>query len=313
MQWVERNTVPEVSRDRYGRRRGVRVFSCFGGTISNETAHEICRNPQNVTSFTSGDPLPEIGSQWPSSQEDLVPMALDFYTAQIGGNEIIVTANYSTDFSEVGVEFSFQNAVVGIPFAVKVPTGQASNQSAGGLAFAWQLNNLNVLVAQSRMTISKKLHLSQIEDLNTCVENAANNVYRFAATNGDGAPLRFWKFEGASATQIGPEGLQVRYQFVSDPGNKTIRWPSIFSDTDKYVIPRQANTFPGTGDEFVRPPFHEVKVLPPDPPPGNVYITSQPNPPKFTTIPTAIIGDGALGQSPLLPGIPIPINVGGGG
>ena len=323
MDWVERNIVPDVSLDRYGRRRAVRVFSLYGGTISESTAHDISKNPQNYRN-SSNQPLPAIGEKWQTLGTDLTPLTLDFYTVQVNANEIIATANYSTDFDETGIEFSYQNVLVNIPFAVKVPTGQASNQSAGGLAYAWQLNNLSVVVAQPRLTISKKLHLTEIDNVHSAVRSSINGVYLFRITNATNASRSYWKFEGASVTQLGPEGLQVRYQFVSDPGNVTINWPSILNDTTQYVLPRQSTVFPPNGTEWVRPPFHEVKILPPDPPPGNVYNTSQPLPPKFTAIPTAIIGDGVNpgydepgGRFPALPGVPLPIRVttspGGGG
>jgi hypothetical protein len=310
--YKERNILPNVTRDRYNRRKGVRQFTVYGfNPINDQTCNNILKNPSSVTEADTGVPLPAIGSTWQQEPNEL-PLSLDYYSASIGGNEITLIAYYTTDYKEVSVEVSYSNTTTQIPFAAKVPTGSAVVGNGGELSYSWSIQSFNLAVAQKRLIVTNKVPVSWIESINKFISDSANRVFLFKISNAEGN-VEYWKFEGCQVSTLGPEGIQCRYQFISDPGTKALPIPTLATIPDRnstFVFPLQNVQF--GGEEWIRPPFHEVKPFPAAPPPDNRFVPQRPEPPRFVALPNAILtGDYNVAAWPQIPGTPLPYNVEG--
>jgi hypothetical protein len=314
--YQERNIVPNVTLDRYNRRKGVRQFTVYGfNPIDAKTCESILNDPSAVREATTGVPLPSIGSVWQQEPNDL-PLALDYYSVSIANNEIILTAYYTTDYKEINVELSYANTTTQIPFAAKVPTGSAVVGGGGSLSYSWSIQSLNLTVAQKRLIVTNKTSISRIEEISKFISDNANRVYLFNISNIGGTP-DYWKLEGCQVSTLGPEGIQCRYQFISDPGTLALPIPATGmrlstdpSSSNAIVFPLQNIQFGGM--EWIRPPFHEVKPFPAVPPADNRFDPRNPLPPRFIALPNAIFsGDYTIANWPLIPGTPLPYNVTG--
>lgn len=316
-QAVEINVVPEVTRDRYGRRRDVRVFSVDAGAMTADVIRGIVANPESVDLVQGGvvvSKLPKIGEPYQpgTTQRPLANMSLEFYSARVNGQELILTANYSSDFDDVALEMSYSNVNIPIPYAVKIPTGASSITDGGQLAYTYTIQEFNLNVAMKRFVFNKRMNRLLIPQINEFVNTWNNQVFKSPLVSppesgGSGRSIDnlYWKLEGVQVSHVGPGAVNVRYDLIVDPGTRSIRWPSAFADDNKFVYPSSDIGFDGSF--WIRPPFYTLKIIPGDPPPNNIYNPATPVRPKFIAIPSAIVEE-APPLAPSFPGVPFPLN-----
>jgi len=288
MPFYERNIVPVVSLDVTGRRRAVRVYDVYGSDISS-----VVNDPTQVDDAgNTGLQLPAIGTPWtPPGSTGLPQMRLDFYTATQEGNQITLQGHYSTDIDSRNLTLSIQNTVIAIPYAVKVPVGAIVGPARG---FAWQHSALNIIVPMTRISVSVRVPIEDVHAVSDLAPAFQGKIYEFAVTTS--AAVQLWRFEGSDVSPIGPRGFEARYTFISDPGTRTIAWPTAIG-ADQLARPEESNG-------FVRTPFATIVPLPPL---TNNQLPNplQPLPPRFVSI---ITSEPVSGPPPMY-GTPLPIQV----
>lgn len=326
--WTVRDEVREATMDIWGRRTGTRTFVVWDTPIDEGTARRLSQQVSGDSdslffdngSFGTGAglPMPGIGDAWSSEVElsKYAQMYLDHYDVTIQGQEIIATAHYSTDSKFSGMEIGWSTVLTDIPYATRLTTGVSSAQAGGpnGLVRTWQYQNYRIPVCMPRLQITGQVNMADMGEVNDRIRASVNMCYWLKLlrpspnlTEAQAGSANLWKFEGANATQTGPDFCDVRYSFISDPGQVSITWPTSFAATDpdsNFTVPPQEIGF--AERLWVRAPFHELKIIPPTYINGEQPTPQNPKRPSFVQIPT-IKGIGSNNSETnaqvLLPGV----------
>lgn len=283
---------PPRTRDIYGNRRAIRLFKVIGVSIE-----QILQNPQSVVN-PNGDTLPMVGSWLPNdynAYDD--PLHSDTesgtadgnyfeekcrlidYTAGQQGSVVIAQANYSTELDNREENLTFENTTFDIPAAKIVRVG-VTQEAQGQDVLQYAPINFSQRVSLIRRFRTVRIEKIQLFNAADTITDQSRNIHKM---NG-----KYYRFEGADSTSMGPRYAMVRYSWINDPGFRTINNPefgpieSIEPNTQPMIgqvlmppcdkkskIDELSNTL------FVRPPFTTLKMIPTipvagyRPPPGN--------------------------------------------
>lgn len=221
---------------------------------------QIIQNPTSIVGGTTGDePLPGYNSGHPSQPS----MILRRYNVAPEGIHHVAVAYYDNTMQfrlparidKLAPGYKSPSGSIASDLDIEIPiavrtTYDVSNGEQTATIKVWA--ERKVLIQHTHETVSHRVNLSEFTEAHReAIHAQSGHLHKLGQT----IP-RWFRFLGASYFEAEPGLWAVDYSWAHDPG--TLSLPTQ-SEPGLVIIPPNWNYF--DGNDWVRPPFHEIKYV----------------------------------------------------